>query len=216
MILVAIRDDFILIIILVLLWCCLWSWIVSSKHHLREKAFLEAWVLSRVAKSFIWSLTPEITLRYLSFNWCIKPNPPRLLSGDKTLAYSKFSVFLLFFFILCPSIAVSAPPKGWLMNPHCWQSWKMLCVASSQQEEMLLVDGRLHVRESSYPRLKPWTFPADKSWMVSTGRKKNGQKSTAGFWIHKTFAPQLSHSQSLHLVLCWLISPDSTSQLIFV
>lgn len=75
----------------------------------------------------------------------------------------------------------------------------MLHVASSQQEEMLLVDGWLHVRESSYLRLKLWTFPADKSWMVTTGKKKNRQKSTAGFWMHEAFAPQLSLLQSLHL-----------------
>jgi len=151
---------------------------------------------------------------YLGFNWCINPELLRLLSGERTFDYSKSSVQASAVLVFCLSVPVSAPPSGWLMKPHCWQLWDTVPVASSQQEEMLFVDGWLHVRESSYPRLKPWIFPADKSWMVSTGKKKNRQKSTAGFWIRKTFASQQSHLQSLHLVFWWHISPESTSQFI--
>lgn len=153
---------------------------------------------------------------YLGFNSCVNPKLLRVLFGPCTLDYSKCSVQSYPFFSCSHGLfmPISAPPTGRLMKPHCWQSWNMLRVASSQQEEMLLVDGWLHVRESSYPRLTPWTFPADKSWIVSTGKKKNRQKSTPGFWIHKTFVPQLSHLKSLRLVFCWLILPESTSQLL--
>lgn len=67
---------------------------------------------------------------------------------------------------------------------------------------MLLVDGRLHVRESSYPRLKPWTFPADKSWMVrALAERRIDKKAQQGSGSIKHLLPNC-HTRSLCIWCC--------------
>lgn len=100
-------------------------------------------------RNFMWNLSLEITQWYMGFRQCINTNL-RLISGvDFGLLLSLLLRHLLFsWFPVCPCL-LPAPPTGWLMKPPCWQSWDRLHAAFSQQEEMLLVDGWLHMRESS-------------------------------------------------------------------